>query len=168
MNTTQKERCTFAIISHPDAGKTTITEKLLWFGGVIREMGMVKSKSDNFAKSDWMELEKQRGSKEWRVCRKILLGITSLIAGLGLLIKSIYSKITINRWSPFNDKTRSHAFLNDAVKSGTKLAANSSQPSTPVAAALGRFGILSALRSPTLGQILNELTDRDKNIMQLL
>ena len=55
------KRCTFAIISHPDAGKTTMTEKLLWFGGVIREMGMVKSKSGNYAKSDWMELEKQRG-----------------------------------------------------------------------------------------------------------
>jgi peptide chain release factor 3 len=56
-----KQRCTFAIISHPDAGKTTITEKLLWFGGVIREAGMVKSKSGDFAKSDWMELEQQRG-----------------------------------------------------------------------------------------------------------
>ena len=54
-------RCTFAIISHPDAGKTTMTEKLLWFGGVVREAGMVKSKSGDFAKSDWMELEKQRG-----------------------------------------------------------------------------------------------------------
>lgn len=61
MKTLQKERCTFAIISHPDAGKTTMTEKLLWFGGVIREMGMVKSKSGDYAKSDWMELEKQRG-----------------------------------------------------------------------------------------------------------
>jgi peptide chain release factor 3 len=54
-------RCTFAIISHPDAGKTTVTEKLLWFGGVIREAGMVKSKSGSFAKSDWMELEQERG-----------------------------------------------------------------------------------------------------------
>ncbi|MDH4466612.1 MAG: peptide chain release factor 3 [Bacteriovoracaceae bacterium] len=56
-----RSRCTFAIISHPDAGKTTVTEKLLWFGGVIRKAGMVKSKSGDFAKSDWMELEKQRG-----------------------------------------------------------------------------------------------------------
>lgn len=54
-------RCTFAIISHPDAGKTTMTEKLLWFGGLVREAGMVKSKSGDYAKSDWMELEKQRG-----------------------------------------------------------------------------------------------------------
>jgi peptide chain release factor 3 len=54
-------RCTFAIISHPDAGKTTMTEKLLWFGGVVREAGMVKSKTGDYAKSDWMELEKQRG-----------------------------------------------------------------------------------------------------------
>jgi peptide chain release factor 3 len=54
-------RCTFAIISHPDAGKTTVTEKILWFGGVVREAGKVKSKTGDFAKSDWMELEQQRG-----------------------------------------------------------------------------------------------------------
>jgi peptide chain release factor 3 len=57
----EHDRCTFAIISHPDAGKTTMTEKLLWFGRVVRNMGTVKSKSGNHAKSDWMELEKQRG-----------------------------------------------------------------------------------------------------------
>ncbi len=56
-----KPRCTFAIISHPDAGKTTMTEKLLWFGRVVRETGMVKSKQGNYAKSDWMEMEKERG-----------------------------------------------------------------------------------------------------------
>ncbi len=56
-----KKRCTFAIISHPDAGKTTITEKLLLHGSVIRRAGMVKSKNNDYAKSDWMELEKQRG-----------------------------------------------------------------------------------------------------------
>jgi peptide chain release factor 3 len=54
-------RCTFAIISHPDAGKTTMTEKLLWFGQVIRETGKVKAKDGNYAKSDWMEIEKERG-----------------------------------------------------------------------------------------------------------
>jgi peptide chain release factor 3 len=59
--TARLNRCTFAIISHPDAGKTTMTEKLLWFGGVVREAGMVKSKTGDYAKSDWMELEKQRG-----------------------------------------------------------------------------------------------------------
>lgn len=57
----QLARCTFAIISHPDAGKTTVTEKLLWFGGVVREAGMVKSKSGDFAKSDWMQMEQDRG-----------------------------------------------------------------------------------------------------------
>ncbi len=56
-----EERCTFAIISHPDAGKTTVTEKLLWFGGVVREAGMVKSKSGDYAKSDWMQMEQDRG-----------------------------------------------------------------------------------------------------------
>ncbi|MCC5889068.1 MAG: peptide chain release factor 3 [Alkalibacterium sp.] len=57
-----KRRRTFAIISHPDAGKTTITEQLLLFGGAIRQAGTVKAKkSGKFAKSDWMEIEKQRG-----------------------------------------------------------------------------------------------------------
>lgn len=56
------KRRTFAIISHPDAGKTTITEQLLLFGGVVRHAGTVKAKkSGNFAKSDWMEIEKKRG-----------------------------------------------------------------------------------------------------------
>lgn len=56
------KRRTFAIISHPDAGKTTITEQLLLFGGVVREAGTVKGRgSSNFAKSDWMEIEQKRG-----------------------------------------------------------------------------------------------------------
>lgn len=55
-------RRTFAIISHPDAGKTTLTEKLLLFGGAIQQAGSVKSrKADRHATSDWMEMEKQRG-----------------------------------------------------------------------------------------------------------
>ena len=57
-----EKRRTFAIISHPDAGKTTITEQLLKFGGAIREAGTVKArKTGNFAKSDWMDIEKERG-----------------------------------------------------------------------------------------------------------
>ncbi|MDD2226544.1 MAG: peptide chain release factor 3 [Dysgonamonadaceae bacterium] len=63
--TLQKEiqrRRTFAIISHPDAGKTTLTEKLLLFGGAIHVAGAVKSnKIKKTATSDWMEIEKQRG-----------------------------------------------------------------------------------------------------------
>lgn len=55
-------RRTFAIISHPDAGKTTLTEKLLLFGGAIRLAGTVKGrKSQKHATSDWMEIEQQRG-----------------------------------------------------------------------------------------------------------
>ena len=55
-------RRTFAIISHPDAGKTTLTEKLLLYGGAIQMAGTVKGrKADRHATSDWMELEKQRG-----------------------------------------------------------------------------------------------------------
>ena len=57
-----KRRRTFAIISHPDAGKTTLTEKLLLFGGAIHVAGAVKSnKIKKTATSDWMEIEKQRG-----------------------------------------------------------------------------------------------------------
>ncbi len=57
-----EKRRTFAIISHPDAGKTTLTEKLLLYGGAIRSAGSVKArKSDKHATSDWMEIEKQRG-----------------------------------------------------------------------------------------------------------
>lgn len=64
--TTLKEeiarRRTFAIVSHPDAGKTTLTEKLLLFGGAIQMAGTVKArKAARHATSDWMELEKQRG-----------------------------------------------------------------------------------------------------------
>ena len=55
-------RKTFAIISHPDAGKTTLTEKLLLYGGAIRLAGTVKGrKAKKYAVSDWMEIEKQRG-----------------------------------------------------------------------------------------------------------
>lgn len=57
-----EERRTFAIISHPDAGKTTLTEKLLLFGGAIQMAGAVKGrKAARHATSDWMEVEKQRG-----------------------------------------------------------------------------------------------------------
>lgn len=56
------KRRTFAIISHPDAGKTTITEKVLLYGNAIQTAGSVKGKgSQAHAKSDWMEMEKQRG-----------------------------------------------------------------------------------------------------------
>src|ERR1700758_4163583 len=57
-----KRRRTFAVISHPDAGKTTLTEKLLLFSGAIQIAGTVKGrKSNRYATSDWMEIEKQRG-----------------------------------------------------------------------------------------------------------
>lgn len=64
MNTEQEinRRRTFAIISHPDAGKTTLTEKFLLYGGAIQSAGSVKGKaSDRHAVSDWMDLEKKRG-----------------------------------------------------------------------------------------------------------
>src|SRR3984957_17319033 len=56
------KRKTFAIISHPDAGKTTLTEKFLLFGGAIQTAGAVKSnKIKKYATSDFMEIERQRG-----------------------------------------------------------------------------------------------------------
>ena len=65
MTTTEQEiarRRTFAIISHPDAGKTTLTEKFLLYGGAINLAGSVKGKATaRHAVSDWMEIEKQRG-----------------------------------------------------------------------------------------------------------
>ncbi len=72
-----ERRRTFAIISHPDAGKTTLTEKLLLFSGAIQIAGSVKArKASRHATSDWMEIEKQRGisvassvmQMEWRDC----------------------------------------------------------------------------------------------------
>ena len=58
----RKKRRTFAIISHPDAGKTTLTEKFLLYGGVINQAGSVKGKATSkHAVSDWMEIEKERG-----------------------------------------------------------------------------------------------------------
>ena len=57
-----KTRRTFAIISHPDAGKTTLTEKLLLYGGAIHLAGSVKSRrAARHATSDWMKLEQERG-----------------------------------------------------------------------------------------------------------
>ncbi len=57
-----ERRRTFAIVSHPDAGKTTLTEKFLLFGGAINVAGAVKSnKIKKTATSDFMEIEKQRG-----------------------------------------------------------------------------------------------------------
>ena len=79
-----EKRRNFAIISHPDAGKTTLTEKLLLYGGAIHEAGTVKARrAARSATSDWMELEKQRGRRRqlavqvWRmmgvpvVCRHL-------------------------------------------------------------------------------------------------
>src|SRR6187549_2716574 len=55
-------RRTFAIISHPDAGKTTLTEKLLLFGGAIQLAGAVKARGEaRRARSDWMKVEQERG-----------------------------------------------------------------------------------------------------------
>ena len=57
-----RKRRTFAIISHPDAGKTTLTEKFLLYGGAINQAGSVKGKATaKHAVSDWMDIEKERG-----------------------------------------------------------------------------------------------------------
>ena len=62
LRTEVHKRRTFGIISHPDAGKTTLTEKLLLFGGAIQSAGSVKSrKADRHARSDWMKVEQERG-----------------------------------------------------------------------------------------------------------
>ena len=62
LQTAVERRRNFAIISHPDAGKTTLTEKLLLYGGAIHEAGAVKARrSQRHATSDWMAMEQQRG-----------------------------------------------------------------------------------------------------------
>ena len=62
ISTEALKRRTFAIISHPDAGKTTLTEKLLLYGGAIHEAGSVRArKASHHAASDWMAIEKERG-----------------------------------------------------------------------------------------------------------
>ena len=60
-NSELERRRTFGIISHPDAGKTTLTEKLLLFGGAIQVAGAIKAKSVASCNVDFMEIEKQRG-----------------------------------------------------------------------------------------------------------
>ena len=62
LTTAVNRRRNFAIISHPDAGKTTLTEKLLLYGGAIHEAGAVKARrAERHATSDWMAMEQQRG-----------------------------------------------------------------------------------------------------------
>ncbi|MBO7741130.1 MAG: peptide chain release factor 3, partial [Victivallales bacterium] len=57
-----QRRRTFAIISHPDAGKSTLTEKLLLYGGALQEAGSVRAKKNQRnTTSDWMEIERERG-----------------------------------------------------------------------------------------------------------
>ena len=57
-----ERRRTFAIISHPDAGKTTLTEKFLLYGGAVQDAGQVKARGERRrVRSDWMEMEQQRG-----------------------------------------------------------------------------------------------------------
>ena len=75
-----KKRRTFAIISHPDAGKTTLTEKFLLYGGAINQAGSVKGKATaKHAVSDWMEIEKERGiSVTSSVCSLIMTDTVSI------------------------------------------------------------------------------------------
>ncbi len=62
LETEVAKRRTFAIIAHPDAGKTTLTEKLLLFGGAIQMAGAVKARGEQRrARSDWMKVERERG-----------------------------------------------------------------------------------------------------------
>ena len=85
-----KKRRTFAIISHPDAGKTTLTEKFLLYGGVLNQAGSVKGKATSkHAVSDWMEIEKE-------VFRLLLL-YCSLITMDTVLISLIRRGIRISR-----------------------------------------------------------------------
>ena len=75
-----EKRRTFAIISHPDAGKTTLTEKFLLYGGAINLAGSVKGKATaRHAVSDWMEIEKERGISVTSSVLQFNYGVTASI-----------------------------------------------------------------------------------------
>ena len=83
-------RRTFAIISHPDAGKTTLTEKFLLYGGAINTAGSVKGKANaKHAVSDWMEIEKERGIS---VTSSVLICMFMLDKQLLLLVQPVQEK----------------------------------------------------------------------------
>ena len=87
LNDEIKRRRTFAIISHPDAGKTTLTEKFLLYGGAINLAGTVKGrKATKHAVSDWMEIEKERGIS---VTSSVLQFITRDTASIFLIPQDI-------------------------------------------------------------------------------
>ena len=89
-NTEIQRRRTFAIIAHPDAGKTSLTEKLLLFGGQIQVAGAVKSnKIKKTATSDWMEIEKQRG-----------ISVTTSVSLTIGTTRSIFSILRVTRTLP--------------------------------------------------------------------
>ena len=73
-------RRTFAIISHPDAGKTTLTEKFLHYGGAIQAAGTVRArKTGRYATSDWMKMEKERGiSERLQSCSLSIVNMSSI------------------------------------------------------------------------------------------
>lgn len=82
------KRRTFAIISHPDAGKTTLTEKLLLYGGAIHLAGSVKSRKTNrHAVSDWMEIENREGFLLQAACSNLIMMGTALISLIHRAIK---------------------------------------------------------------------------------
>ncbi len=96
------KRRTFGIISHPDAGKTTLTEKLLLFGGAIQKAGAVKSsKMKDHAGSDWREIEKQRGIS----VATSVMGFN--YKGMGVIVEA--KKITINN---AEDEATAHIVVN--------------------------------------------------------
>ena len=94
-----KKRRTFAIISHPDAGKTTLTEKFLLYGGAINLAGTVKGrKAAKHAVSDWMEIEKERG-----------ISVTSSVLQFnyeGFCINILDTPGFLGGYLPYSDGTR--------------------------------------------------------------
>ena len=85
-----QRRRTFAIISHPDAGKTTLTEKLLLYGGAVQLAGSVTARKNARATtSDWMELEKQRGIS---VSSTVLQSLMQALSGI------IHMPMKQNKW----------------------------------------------------------------------
>jgi peptide chain release factor 3 len=89
-------RRTFAIISHPDAGKTTLTEKLLLFGGAIQLAGQVKAKGDRRnTRSDWMGIEKERGIS-------VMTSVMTFERSEERRVGKECRRLCRSRWSPYH------------------------------------------------------------------
>ena len=96
-----EKRRTFAIISHPDAGKTTLTEKFLLYGGAINQAGSVKGKATvKHAVSDWMEIEKREVFRLLHLCYSLIMTDIASISLIHRDTRISQRTHTVHSWQP--------------------------------------------------------------------